>query len=35
MQGVKEQVERASEAETIEGLQTIGIIEDDPELMVI
>ena len=37
MQGAKEQVERASEAETIEGLANhIGnLIEDDPELMVI
>ncbi len=35
--GAKEQVERASEAETIEGLANhIGnLIEDDPELMVI
>lgn len=37
MQGAKEQVERASESETIEGLANhIGnLIEDDPELMVI
>ena len=37
MQGAKEQVERASEAETIEGLANhIGnLIEADPELMVI
>jgi len=37
MQGAKEQVERASEAETIEGLANhIGnLIEDNPELMVI
>jgi predicted polyphosphate/ATP-dependent NAD kinase len=37
MQGAKEQVERASESETIEGLANhIGnLIEDEPELMVI
>tara|TARA_Y100000766_G_scaffold148219_1_gene127194 strand:- start:7614 stop:8783 length:1170 start_codon:yes stop_codon:yes gene_type:complete len=37
MQGAKEQVERASEAETIEGLakHIENLIEDDPELMVI
>ena len=37
MQGAKEQVERASEAETIEGLANhIGnLIENDPELMVV
>ena len=37
MQGAKEQVERASEAETIEGLANhVGnLIEEDPELMII
>ena len=37
MQGAKEQVERASEAETIEGLakHIENLIEDNPELMVI
>ena len=37
MQGAKEQVERASEAETIEGLANhVGnLIEEDPELMIV